>query len=549
MKRPSAEVGATRLFLASVLLLLVFCATGACAQNSRDNSQRLTRHAIIIGVGKYSDPGIPTLHGVVHDINNAKRMAQGMGVADSNIVVLQDEVATYANIRKALRDLSARVRDGDRVFIYYSGHGTRITVPESTAACREALIPSNTQMSSKGPLLSQEDIAEDLAAVYAKADKVFVFFDACHSGGVRATGTRASNSGKANEELVAKFATLESAAQCSTPSNVRRRSTLDAAKIRGALPNNVVQVSSSRPDEISLDSASTGGLATDAWRYCSVYADDSDASGTLSVLEISNCVQRRINDRLKDQPRYTGQNIVVTGNTGFAPALPDAEARLDIERSGSPHSQTTPPLETALNPSASLPTRPNSQTIHESFKAPRFPLESILSQSDDRHRIDLQYSQNPLVIGRDYFDIRVQSDRGGYVYLVLQSSDNESTYVIFPNGLDQDNQIKPKQWLQLPRSSWRLKSQGPAGKNRLLVMVTDAPRTLSELKGKQDGPFVKTLNDRPSAQALAWLAGTSSSYSSLTCGKESAFTRKDLEYISQCSDSFGARIIEFLEVR
>ncbi len=526
-------------------LALALSGNHVFAQSHIEVVQRLNRHAVIIGVGSYSDPLIPALRGVVHDVSNAKQMAHSMGVADTNITVLQDGAATYDNIRKALRDLGKRVRDGDKVFIYYSGHGTRIAVADSPAICREALIPSNAQMSTKGPLLSQEDIAEDLAPVYAKADKVFVFFDACHSGGVKVTNTRSSAIGKSGAELSPKFATLDSAVQCSVPSNVRRRSLVDVAKLRGALPNNVVQISSSRPDEISLDSPTAGGLATEAWRSCSMNAEDLDGSGALSVAEISRCVQHRINVRLKDQPRYTGQNIVISGNTEYSPALSKTSA-----------SEISAPLSKPASPSplaaaSILPSSDSGQApvpvVSQSTTTSRFPLDSLLPQSDARHRVNVQHSTAPLKIGRDFFDIRVQSDRGGYVYLVLQSSDNKSTHVIFPNGLDQDNRISPNQWLQLPRPSWRLKSQGPAGKNRLLVMVTDSPRSLSELIGTADGPFVKTLNDRPAAQALSWLAGTSATYSPGICASTSDLASKDLEYVDKCSDGFGAHIVEISE--
>ena len=261
--------------LTLVLLALAWRVTAASPDVVRAN-----RHALIIGVGTYEDSRITPLRGVVHDIANARQMAEQMGVPQQNIRVLQDRDASASRIRTELRDLAARTRDGDRVFLYYSGHGARFAPEQPPSACREALVPWDASPSRKESLLSQEEIAAELEAVYAKADKVFVFIDACHSGGVRAT--RAAVSGADDQQWSPKFTPLGSGDQCRLASNVRTRSVQDTARQQGAPARNVVQFSSSRPDEVSLDSPQLGGLATSSWRYCSTYAEDPDSSGSLS---------------------------------------------------------------------------------------------------------------------------------------------------------------------------------------------------------------------------------------------------------------------------
>jgi Caspase domain/Domain of unknown function (DUF4384) len=439
---------------AALLCLLAALLAPAALRATQD--VRVNRHALIIGVGDYADARITPLRGVVHDIANATQMATSMGVPASNLRVLQDREASYANIRAALRELAARVRDGDRVFLYYSGHGARFAPQNAPGTCREALVPADVDAGTKSGLLTQEDIASDLAPVYAKADKVFVFIDACHSGGVRAT-TRAPGAADSSEEWSPKFTALDSPAQCRLASNVRTRSVSEAARSRGAPGRNVVQLSSSRPDEVSLDSPQSGGLATSSWRYCSTYADDTDSSGALSVAEIATCVQKRINERLSTSARFTGQNLVVAGNSDFAPTLaagtPTSPA--PPAPSGQPTSAvSSPPATPRVPPAVSTQAQPPRQ---------RFPLESVLAQSDERHAVTVQHSGQPLRIGRDYFDLRVTSSRGGYVYLILQSSDQESTHVLFPNALDQDHRIRAGQTVQLPRPNWRLLSRGPTG--------------------------------------------------------------------------------------
>lgn len=513
-----------------LIALALAPAASAVAQEARPN-----RHALIIGVGNYADARITPLRGVAHDIANATQMAEAMGVPVANLHVLRDRDASYSNIRASLRDLASRVKDGDRVFLYYSGHGARFAPPDAPGSCREALVPTDVDAGRKTRLLTQEDVAADLAPVYAKADKVFIFIDACHSGGVRAV-TRAPGSAAEAEEWTPKFTTLDANAPCKLASNVRTRSVNDAARTRGAPGRNIVQLSSSRPDEVSLDSPQTGGLATSSWKHCATYADDTDGSGALSVGEIAACVQRRINERLANSARFTGQNLVVVGNSEFAPALATQPAK-STTSPGEASAQST-----QISSSQPPPTRPVS---FQGINGPRFPLESVLAQSDERHVVTVRHSRQPLRIGRDYFDLNIISSRGGYVYLVLQSSDQNSTYVLFPNALDQDNNIRPGESLRLPRPKWQLLSRGPAGINRLLVMVADAPRDLSALRTEPEGPFVRTLNDLPGARALAWVVGSATNAHASRCA--GGFSAKDLVRVDECSDSFGATVIEFEE--
>lgn len=518
-------------FRAIAIPALLALAQVAVAQS--ESTPRGNRHALIIAVGRYAEPRIPQLKGIPHDVESARQIAAGMQVPERNTRVLRDEEASYANIRAELQALAARVRDGDRVFVYYSGHGTRFASPENPAVCREALIPSDLDYRARRGLLTHEDIAADLAPAYAKADKVFVLIDACHSGGVQ-VATRSVATSNTGEELVPKFTSLGTPEHCSKPSNLRTRSVSDAARDRGAPKRNIVLVASSRPDEVSLDSPSSGGLATSSWRYCSTYADDADGSGALSVGEIAECVQRRISERLARESRFTGQNLVISGNKDFAPAAVAPTTTLTAVPS-------TPPRE---SPASAKP--PAAPPVAAQAASPaRFPLESVLAQADERHVVSVVHPTTPLRIGRDFLDLRVRSSRGGFVYLILQSSDNESTYVLFPNALDQDNRISANTWLALPRSNWRMQSQGPAGMNRLLVMVTDAPRDLSQLRARPAGPFTKTLNDRSAAQALTWIAGTAAGAGSAHCSSE--FASRDLVRVDECSDSFGATIVEFVE--
>ena len=107
-------------------------------------------------------------------------MAEAMQVPRGNIRYLQDEEATGAQIRQALADLRAQVQDGDRVFIHYSGHGTRFKDP-AAGGCVEALLAYDGGASGT---ITNRELAQLLQPITRKTDKLFVMVDACHSGGV-----------------------------------------------------------------------------------------------------------------------------------------------------------------------------------------------------------------------------------------------------------------------------------------------------------------------------------------------------------------------------
>jgi len=104
---------------------------------------KASRHALIIGIGEYATSGVMSLKGVKNDMQSAQLIAQTMSIPDDNIRYLRDEQATAQQIRQAVEDLNARVRPGDRVFVYYSGHGTRWVDPKEPDHCTEGLLSTD----------------------------------------------------------------------------------------------------------------------------------------------------------------------------------------------------------------------------------------------------------------------------------------------------------------------------------------------------------------------------------------------------------------------
>lgn len=525
---------------------------------------RINRHALIIGVGTYEDPLVPPLPGTKLDKVSATQIAQAMQVPDGNIQYLHDSQATVSNIRTALNNLNERVQDGDRVFIHYSGHGTRYKDPQA-GGCVEALLPYDGM--SKG-MISNTEMASLLAQITQKTDKLFVMYDACHSGGLVAAAATARTRGIANSNddgaLRPKFAALSE--ECSKPVNIKTRSLVNEQVNRGALPQDIVHISAARDNEISFDDEQKGGLATQFFRDCMLReAKDLDGSGAISIEEIKQCAQEKINRRMQNDNNFKAHNLVLSGNGNFVPAwfsqgvpqtanvmtalaTPDKPVA-PLAVTPAPATPTSPPAQQialATPSTATTPATTQSQTLATSEIKPlsgEDALKQMYDQRNAKRKVRVTLTKDQLVIGKDVLEFSVQSDRAGYVYAALAGSDGKALYMLFPNDLDQNNRIEAGQTLKLPQGKWRIKSSGPVGTNHLLVMVADAPRDLQALNAKKEGPFMTSLNDASGRAQLGALLTSSKAISTAVCQNTVSAKNNPL-----CSDAYGASLLSIKEV-
>ncbi|MEN9889686.1 MAG: hypothetical protein RL559_1723 [Pseudomonadota bacterium] len=515
---------------------------------------RVNRHALIIGVGRYADPAVPPLPGTRMDRHSATQMAKAMQVPEDNIRYLQDDQATGQNIRKELEALAQRVQDGDRVFIHYSGHGTRYADAQ-TGGCVEALMPYDGM--NKGTLSNQE-MAKLLGEMSRKTDKLFVMYDACFSGGLVPVTAAARTRGilNTNDEgaLRPKFSTTED--RCAKPTNVTTRSLAQEQVQAGALPQDIIHLSAARDNEISFDDEAKGGLATQYVRDCMLReAKDLDGSGAVTIDEIRQCAQEKINRRMQGDTNFKPHHLVLGGNQGFVPAWfsQGGPAAVQVASAGSAAlpaapaaAGVTPPpaaAAVAVAPAPSALAAPAAPPQAVPALSGEQALRQMFEQRNAKRGVTVTLNKPSLVIGQDALAFKVQSDRAGYVYAALAGSDGKALYMLFPNDLDQNNRIEAGQTLSLPASNWRIRASGPAGTDHLLVMVADAPRDLTPLAGQKAGPFLMSLNDPQGRAQLGALMSTSKLVHSQACRTPQQAAGNPL-----CSDAYGAAMVSVQEV-
>jgi len=476
-------------------------------------------HAMILTIGAYRE-GIPQLNGVRYDAQTATEIARRMGVTPLNVHSYSDRELTADGMRRAFDDFEQQIAENDQAFIYYSGHGGRqmVNEPGSGERCAVSLIAQDGQ-----PLVDSE-LQTRLKRISAKAQKVVVFIDACHSGGVTTRSV-----GKA--EYTPKYWSPKGEGNdiCSRPSNVVTRGIALAAKSPGSGSGNYAYIAAARDDEISLDQPGKGGVASQAWRVCMAgTAKDLDSSGGLSADELRVCAQERITNQLSNAAGFRPHHVTINGNSSMvlSYAVKDTQA------------PAAAPIAAAQMPAAPVATVAKA--------SPLAALNDIYGNRDDRRLVMLGTDKPAPRIGRDNVSFNLSSREGGYVYVLMVGSDGETFDLLFPNQIDRNNVIGPGERMVLPRPNWQLAAGGPAGKNTLLAIVADSPRDFAKAGLKPAGPF--SAVEAVAAKDIQLVSGTSSSAETTECAAAGQTTR-NLAIVKRCSNAYGAALLTLEEVQ
>jgi uncharacterized caspase-like protein len=168
------------------------------------------RYAVVIGVADYESAGqrLTSLRYAARDAEEFAaflRSPQGGAFDREKVLLLTNENATTTRIRKALFDfLKAPIRE-DLVVLYFSGHGA--ADPERPQNLY--LLSYDTDPEAiAGTAFPMDDIQKALGNT-VEAERVVVFADACHSGGVILSGgAKGVRVARQNEALARYWARL-----------------------------------------------------------------------------------------------------------------------------------------------------------------------------------------------------------------------------------------------------------------------------------------------------------------------------------------------------
>jgi hypothetical protein len=116
----------------------------------------------------------------------------------------------------------------------------------------------------------------------------------------------------------------------------------------------------------------------------------------------------------------------------------------------------------------------------------------ILDGASPDRMVTVQPVQARVKIGRDLLRFSVRASHAGYLYVQMVGTNRGEYALIFPNALDKDNRVEAGQTIMLPRSTWKMGVDGPAGIDHFVAIVSDSPRQFRGA-GLQDGDLFATF--------------------------------------------------------
>lgn len=153
--------------------------------------QAQTRRALVIGIGQQEDKAWGKINGD-KDVAYVAEMLKGAMYKEENITRLVNRQATKVGIVGAFKRMVASCRQGDMVYIHYSGHGQQMTDVHNDErdGLDECWIPYDACRKASATYHGEKHLTDDELNVYLNAirnkigakGKLLVVIDACHSG-------------------------------------------------------------------------------------------------------------------------------------------------------------------------------------------------------------------------------------------------------------------------------------------------------------------------------------------------------------------------------
>ena len=429
-------------------------------------------HALIMWIGDYGDPK-NDLPGIDLDAANARLIAQAMGVPDRNITEISNARLTKEGMRNGLVKLYQTIKDGDKVFVYYSGHGGQVPGHETNAKCSEVLV-------ARDGLVLDAFLQDALTTIGKRASQVVMMNDSCFSGGAATKSALPTGEPGDRAKFIAPDAKANSAVTqgyaCGDPTNTTKITRSLGAMSKDARGPQVLYIAASNDTQVSF-ATPKGSVGTLAFAHCIALANaDTDRSGRINGEELRECAQAYI-DR-----RRTKQTITLQGNERLplsfvkaeAPAAPAAPAPAATPAPAPAPAPVPAPTAGAAPAVAPAPPAAPAPAAVNAAQA----LHDLQAGADRSLQVQLALARSSLRIGKDLLEFTVNTGRDGYLYLLQVGSDGKTFNLLFPNKVDGENFL-PAGTHRFPRPSWRLRAGGPAGKSHVLAIVSPEKKDLS----------------------------------------------------------------------
>lgn len=377
--------------------------------------------ALLIGVGQYENPRA-NLDGIDLDVNVMRGVAQQLGFSGSATKILMDREATQANVERTMQSwLIDGVGRDDRVFIYYSGHGTQVpdVGGDEADGSDEALVLHDFKVTNGRPsgLLVDDRFDELLRRIPSR--NILLVVDACHSG----TGYESFN----GEMTGAEGGQTKFLSYPGMPYESSRGFAVDPKEARPGL----VALMAAKDSEYAI-ATNRGSVFTLGIQ--SALKDLAGGDASITPRQVIEHTQRFVRQELARNP-----SKIFTPQLGGDPNKADRPLRITTGSA-------------------------NRDTL-VGFVSRQEPLR--VSANKQRFRI-----------GDRSLRVTVDVPATGYLNIVTVDP-NDKAEILFPNQFDQDNRVGAGQLsVPTPRMNFDLQAQGPVGEHIVVAIWTQQPLNL-----------------------------------------------------------------------
>ncbi|MEM8686216.1 MAG: caspase family protein [Pseudomonadota bacterium] len=413
------------------------------------------QRALLIGIGAYQN--IRPLIGPPRDLVRMERfLTEHMGYRSDEIAVLKDGQATRKNLLRTMENWLVRsTKAGDKVFIYYSGHGSQLPDKndDEKDGLDETLSPIDTTKDGRNQITDDE-----FGAILAKMSNrdLTVIIDSCHSGTI-SRGAVQESADTSEDQARTFIPDLSTRSGGPTPDQVDAHRG-EASFLKSADKLRIWSAASA--NQFSWDTLDGGIFTRNFINGVSKKLADKNKNGTVTHAELIAYLRSEASAYCRTNPRCS--------QLGFTPTLethPSALARAIVPVAAEPQetTETKPEQATDAKPEAAVDAAAEAA--------------EVLVQSNDA---DVKIEINPgrtLKLGQE-FRISVTAKKPGELILLDVNSNGEVTQLI-PNDImlqnGRDREIVPGRRITIPDDyyGFAFAAGKPLGRGKLLAIVTE----------------------------------------------------------------------------
>ena len=276
-----------------------------------------TKRALVIGLGEQQDKAWNKINGD-KDVPFVQAMLKNAGF--KSVMILENQQATKVGIVGAFKRMTASCKQGDVVYIHYSGHGQQMTDVHNDEkdGLDECWIPYDAYRKASKTYHGEKHLTDDELNIYLNAirhkigakGKLLVVIDACHSG----DGTRGDDDEVVRgvedtlvvDSLNARglYEAFEMVKSLFMGDNDKKKIINDKAK---PLAERWITISACRSDQVNVEmkSPTVGKLTYALWKELK---NSDKVNNDEFIRRIRKFVNRNTSSR-PQQPEMTGEDI------------------------------------------------------------------------------------------------------------------------------------------------------------------------------------------------------------------------------------------------